>query len=97
LLCPEGTAAAGPQARAHAAAPAGRRKGAFLWRRERRGCLGLCPRRPSERLPPSFLHATRSVQPVPREAAHSGCTPGLADGQGFSAALRCAKPKPKEQ
>jgi type IV secretion system protein VirB2 len=27
------------------------------------------------------------VQPVPREAARSGCTPGLADGQGFSAAL----------
>ena len=55
-------------------------------------CLGRCPRRPSERLPPSFLHArARSVQPVPREAAHSGCTPGLADGQGFSAALRCAE------
>ena len=59
-------------------------------------CLGRCPQRPSERLPPSFLHAARSVQPVPREAAHSGCTPGLADGQGFSAALRCAKPRPKE-
>ena len=54
-------------------------------------CLGRCPERPSERLPPSFLHASRSVQPVPREAAHSGCTPGLADGQGFSAALRCVE------
>ncbi|ARR53006.1 hypothetical protein HY78_05875 [Rhizorhabdus wittichii DC-6] len=53
--------------------------------------MGLRPRRPSERLPPSFLHASRSVQPVPREAARSGCTPGLADGQGFSAALRCAE------
>jgi hypothetical protein len=39
--------------------------------------------------PASF--AFGSVQPVPREAAHSGCTPGLADGQGFSAALRCAE------
>ncbi|PJG48496.1 hypothetical protein CAF53_09785 [Sphingobium sp. LB126] len=53
--------------------------------------MGLRPQRPSERLPPSFLHASRSVQPVPREAARSGCTPGLADGQGFSAALRCAE------
>ncbi|QSB45686.1 hypothetical protein IDJ81_06150 [Tsuneonella flava] len=40
----------------------------------------------------------RSVQPVPREATRSGCTPGLADGQGFSAALPAArKPKPRKE
>lgn len=47
----------------------------------------------SAQLPPGLC---RSVQPDPREAAHSGCTPGLADGQGVSAALRCAETLPKE-
>ncbi|MBA3677562.1 MAG: hypothetical protein H0W74_09195 [Sphingosinicella sp.] len=97
LLCPEGATAAGPQARAHAAAPAVRRKGASLvGPADAARLLGALPPAPfgaaSAQLP-----SLRSVQPVPREAAHSGCTPGLADGQGFSAALRCAKPKPKEQ
>ncbi len=52
--------------------------------------LGLRPRRASERLPPSFgppagpARSNRragALQPVPREAARSACTPGLADGQ----------------
>jgi len=55
LLWPEGAATAGPQARAHAAAPAVRRKGASFVAPRAARSLGLRPWRTSERLPPSFL------------------------------------------
>jgi len=45
--------------------------------------LGRRPRRASDRLPPSFGRPLASLQPGPREAGASACTPGLADGQGF--------------
>lgn len=48
--------------------------------------LGLRPQRAAKRLPPSFLHASRYVQPVPREAAYSACPPMLAAWAGFQIA-----------
>jgi len=89
---PGGTAAAGPQARAHAAVPAGRRKGASLVAPlARRGCLGLCPRRPSDRLPPSFLRLRLRAAGSPRSRP-SGCTPGSRRRAGFQrGASRCAE------
>ena len=57
----------------------------------RRG-LGRCPQRASECLPPSFGPPARwpgFLQPVPREGTRSACTPGLADGQGFT--RNCAR------
>ncbi|ACB97299.1 conserved hypothetical protein (plasmid) [Beijerinckia indica subsp. indica ATCC 9039] len=49
--------------------------------------LGLRPRRAPACLPPSFLRAARSVQPVPREATRSACTPATRREAGVQAGL----------
>jgi len=53
--------------------------------------LGRRPRRTPECLPPSFLRAARSVQPVPREGTRSVCTPAVRHEAGVQAGLTPAK------
>jgi hypothetical protein len=53
--------------------------------------LGRRPRRPSECLPPSFLRAVRSVQPVPRAGTRSVCPPAVRHEAGVQAGLTPAK------
>ena len=66
-----------------------------LWRRERRGAWGSAPGALRSVFRPASSASLRAAG-SPRSRP-SVCTPGLADGQGFSAALRCAKTQSKEQ
>jgi len=57
--------------------------------------LGLRPQRTPECLPPSFLRAARSVQPVPLEGTHSVCTPAARREAEDQMDLTLAKPTEK--
>jgi len=90
LLWPGGAATAGPQVRAHTAAPAVRRKGASLGGAASGAVLGAPPPAhfgaSSAQLPP-----LRSVQPVPREAAPPFAPPVSPTGRVSARRFRCAE------
>jgi len=95
LLCPEGAAAAGPQARAHAGAPAGRRKGAFIGgAADAARLLGALPQRPSERLPPSFPRFAQCSR-FPAKPPTPVAPPVSPTGRVSARRSAARKPKPR--